>query len=158
MASSGVHRHAERLSRDIPQRDVDARERAHHRALLPVVARVVVHAVPEHLDVARVGTEQDGLQRMLDCRGRDLRRLQTHADRLAPAGQAAVGDDLDQGCAARLHPALRKCKWRLQRRRQAIGLDVGDLHPLAHLRTDFAMRSSGKPSLASTGARSKISS
>jgi len=45
-----VNRQPERLALEIPQRDVDAAQRLHGEAALPVVAQVVVEALPMALD------------------------------------------------------------------------------------------------------------
>src|SRR5262249_47994290 len=60
--------------------------------------------------------------------GRDLGRLQAMAERFAPARDALVGDELDHHGAAPGHPAHRECEWLLERGREHMGLDRGDLH------------------------------
>ena len=52
-----VDGHVVKLAGDVPQRDVDGADRRDHRALAAVVARHVVHPVPQHFGVERIGAD-----------------------------------------------------------------------------------------------------
>src|SRR5918992_6289909 len=60
------HRLPAHFAGNVPERDVDAADRADHRAFLAVVTRVVVHAVPQHLGLQRILAYQEMLQAVLD--------------------------------------------------------------------------------------------
>ena len=127
-AQQAMHRHAVGLAGDVPEGDVDRADRGGHGALATVVAGHVIHAVPQHLDVERVRTDQQRTQRRIDHGGRDLRRLEPLGERLAPACDAFVGDDLDDRRGPAAHPALREREGRVERRAQRMDADVDDLH------------------------------
>jgi len=78
-AEEAPYRLAAGLAAEIPERDVDAADAAHHSSLPAVVARAVVHAMPEHLRLARIATDQHGREHGPDCRRGDVPRLQADA-------------------------------------------------------------------------------
>src|SRR5688500_3889324 len=86
--------------------------------------------MPENFGLQRVRSKNNFPQCMIDCRSGNLRRLQALAERLAPAGDAFVGLDLDQGRAAARHPALRERERLRQRRAQHVRPDIRDLHAM----------------------------
>src|SRR5205085_863198 len=122
------YRLAARLASNVPAGDVERADRADERAFLAVVARVVVHAVPEHLGLERVGADDEWRERVPYGGRGDLRRLQPLAERLAPADDAFVGRHLDQRRAAALHPALGEGERLLERRAKHMDADAGNLH------------------------------
>src|SRR5882672_8951032 len=95
----------------VPQRDIDGADGGHYRTLAPVVARHVIHPMPEDFDIERIGADEQRFQRLVDRRRRDLRRLESLGESLAPAGEALVRDDFQQGGRTLFYPALRKCEW-----------------------------------------------
>ena len=116
------------LAHDVPERDVDRADRGDHRSLAAVVARHVVHAVPQHLGVERIAADHQRPQRVLDHRGGDLGRLEPLRECLAPPDQPIVGDDLEQRGGALPDPPLRERERFRQRALQDVHLQVGDLH------------------------------
>nr|AIF26358.1 putative mandelate racemase [uncultured bacterium fosmid pJB190D12_contig II] len=116
------------LAHDVPERDVDRADRGDHRSLAAVVARHVVHAVPQHLGVERIAPHDERAQRVLDHRGCDLRGLEPLRERLTPPDQPVVGDDFEQRGGALPDPPLRERKRFRQRALQYVNLQVGDLH------------------------------
>src|SRR5688500_20216204 len=80
--------------------------------------------MPENFGLQRVRSKNNFPQCMIDCRSRNLRRLQALAERLAPAGDAFVGLELDQGRAAAPHPALRGREALRPRRAQHVRPDM----------------------------------
>jgi hypothetical protein len=103
------------LAGDVPQGGVHRVDAGNDRAFAAVVARAVVHVVPQHFDVEWVVVDDQRLQRMFDQRSRNLRRLQALREGLAPADEAVVGEQLDQGGAALSHPALQESEGLSQR-------------------------------------------
>ena len=100
--------HAQRLALDVPQRLVDAGERAHQHRPAAIEAAAVEH-LPVVLDPERVLADQEVGQ----FRDRWPRRVRAPLDdRLAPARDPLVGLDLEE------QPA----------RRDEVGLQRGDLH------------------------------
>ena len=86
--------------------------------------------------------DQEILQCVADRRCGNLRRLQSLAERFAPAGDAGVGFDFDQRGAPARDPALREGERLVQRRAQHVRPDVRDLH---------AMPTCGRRGTASAG-------
>ena len=127
-SQQGIHGHSISLARDVPQRNIQRADGRHHRALAPVVSSGVVHAVPQHFGGERVGSQQQRLERMLDRRCRYFGRLQALGKGLAPADQARVGENLNQGGAALAHPALGECEGLGERAFEHMDPDLGDLH------------------------------
>ena len=123
-----VDRRLIELAGDVPQRDVDRADRGHDRAFAAVVARHVIHAVPQHFGVERIGAGDERPQRLVDDSGGDLGRLQPLRERLAPAGDAFVGYHLDQRGGALAHPALRERERLGERALEDVDGDVGDFH------------------------------
>ena len=123
-----AHRQARSLAADIPQGDVDRADRGDHRARATVVAGRVIHAVREDFGVARIRAEQQRCQRMLDGGGGDRGRLQPLRERLAPAGDAGVGGNLDDRRRALPDPSLRESERMLGRRPQRVNGDAGDFY------------------------------
>src|SRR5258706_3150992 len=117
-----------KLSRNVPERDVYCADTGHHGALASVITGHVIHAMPEHFDVERVGTDEQGLQRLVDYRGRDLRRLESLRKGFAPARDAFISEDFEQRGRALFHPALRKCEGFGHRAFQYADLQVGYFH------------------------------
>ena len=122
-AEQAVHRHAEMLSLDVPQRDVDAAQALDDHALLPVIAQPRVDLAPEIFGAQRIGADQPGRD-AVDHRGGHARG----AVAFAPAGEARVGRDLDHHRGARVVPGARIGEGLRQRGVQHMGADFGDLH------------------------------
>ena len=104
------YRLAARLASNVPAGDVERADRTDERAFLAVVARVVIHPVPEHFGLERIGADRERRERVLDGGRGDLRRLQSLAERLAPADEAFVRAHFDERGRAGLYPALREGK------------------------------------------------
>jgi hypothetical protein len=107
-AQQFVDRRAQDLALDVPQRLVDAGDRAHQDRAAAVEAGAV-HGLPQVVDAGRVLPDQVGLE-FLD-RGFDGARA-AFDDGLAPADDAFVGVDFQE------HPA----------RRNTVGGQFGDFH------------------------------
>ncbi len=58
-----MHRHAEMLALDVPQRDVDAAQPLDHDALLPVIAQARVDHLPQHVGAQRILADQPAARR-----------------------------------------------------------------------------------------------
>jgi hypothetical protein len=139
-AQQAMHRNAVCLAGKVPDRDVDRADRRDDRSLAAVIARRVVHPVPQDLGRERVLADQQRRERVLDDRGRDLRRLEALRERLAPADRAVVGFDLDDRRAAPRDDALRKRERTLERRDERMRSDAADLHPGKYLERRAAGR------------------
>ncbi len=107
-AEQRMHRHAQRLAVDIPQRLVDPGQRAHQHRPAAVETAAIQH-VPVILDQARILADE--VVGQLLHRGGHGMRAALH-DGFAPAADARIGIDADE------QPA-----WRHEIRR-----DGGDLH------------------------------
>ncbi len=114
-----VHRHAQHLALDVPQRLVDAGDGAHQDRPAPIEA-AAVQRLPQVVDAARVLADEVVGQFV---HRRFHRTRAAFDDGLAPAGDALVGLDLQE------HPA----------RRQAVGGQSGDLHGWM-VRSDWTVR------------------
>src|SRR5258708_19794275 len=84
--------------------------------------------VREDLYMERMRANQQGLQGFGDHRGRNLRRLQPLGERLAPAADAFVREDLQQGGRTLSDPALGKCKRFRERALEYMYLQIGYFH------------------------------
>ena len=85
---------ARRLAEDVPDRDLDAAEHPHHRDIGPLGEAGGVHAPEQGLDVVRVLTRNETLERVLDHPARDI----------AGEGDAvALPDALDAVVGRHLH-------------------------------------------------------
>ena len=115
------------LTGDVPKRDVDARERLHRHALLPVVAHHVVDVVPDHVAVQRVAAQHHGLDDLLHNRlvgPRDGAGAET----FAPAGDALIRLHLDQMGGALVVILLRIAQPFRHVVLQDVAGDAGDFH------------------------------
>ena len=89
-----VDRQVRRLAEDVPQRHVEPGQRVHHRPGAADPVGVAHQPVHQRRDVGRIGADAGGRDQRLDQRfdgAPDPMR-----ERLAPAGEAGVGLDLDQ--------------------------------------------------------------
>jgi len=93
-AEQAIGRHPSDLARDVPQRDVDARQRVHRRPVAPDPVQQTLHVVVEGRDLARIAADTHGPEQGVDDGTRG--RKHPMAERLAPADDAAVGLDADQ--------------------------------------------------------------
>ena len=89
-----VERPAVDLAGDVPERDVERRERLDRHALLAVIAQQVVDLVPDHLAGHRVHAEHQGLDGPFDDR-LVAERDRSGTETLAIAGHPLVGRHLD---------------------------------------------------------------
>ena len=80
------------LALDVPQRLIDTGNGAHQNGAAPVEAATVHHR-PEVFDVARIAPHQV-VGQLIHCRGDAVRAA--FDDRLAPAGDAFIGFDLEE--------------------------------------------------------------
>ena len=103
-----VHRYAERLALDVPERLIDAGDRTHENRAA-AIERAAVHGLPVIVDAR--GIFADELLADLGDRGFDAARA-AFDHGLAPADEAFVRLDLEE------HPA----------RGDAIGGELGDFH------------------------------
>ena len=128
-----VHRHAQHLALDVPQRLVDTGDGA-HQDRAAAVETGAIHGLPEVIDAARVLADQVVGQLM----HRRFHRARTaFDDGLAPAGDALVGFDLQE------HPA----------RRQAIRGQASDFHGWI-VRSDWTVRYAVTKARARSAVRS----
>jgi hypothetical protein len=88
--------HAERLCLEVPEGDVDRRERPHEDAALPDQQVGAVDPVPEPLRVARILTDEEGRDAPVDDRGDGSVAAHPEPD----AGQAPLGRHLDDDVLA----------------------------------------------------------
>jgi hypothetical protein len=112
-----VDRLAQQLALEVPQRDVERRERAGDRALGPELHELVEQGVEEDGVVERVPAQERGRHVPGDDDERGDAAL--HGGGLAEAEQAVVRDDADEGAARAF---VRLAPEELER------LDGGDLH------------------------------
>src|SRR5262249_36739564 len=116
------------LAPDVPERDVDARHGMDDAAAPPDIARAVVHALPERLDVGRILADDAFLEPhragvgggCLDDGADDTR----HAVDLGDAGDTGIGVDLEDHVV----PGAVEAGGVPARDAQLDDLDVGDLH------------------------------
>jgi len=92
-AQQAVHRHAQRLAHQVPQRDVHRRQGLDHQAA-GAAADAARHLGPQPFHFEGVGAQQLGFEHLLH-KGRTSLRAETH-EALAPAAAAVVGQHLDQ--------------------------------------------------------------
>ena len=90
-------RHAVMFAGDVPQGNIHGADGRDHGAFAAVVAGLVIHLVPQHFRRERVGADQQRLQRKFNGGGRNLRRFQALVERFAPADDAIVRGDFDDG-------------------------------------------------------------
>src|SRR5690606_7097733 len=108
---------------EVPERDVDAGERLHRQALLAMVAKRGVEALPDRFGRERVGADQQR-RHGLDHGGVRPRR----AVALAPADGAVRRLDLDQERGARARPPERPGEGLAQLGLEYMRADILDLH------------------------------
>ncbi len=94
-AQQPMHRHAQRLALDVPQRLIHAGDGAHHHRAAPVEAGAV-HHIPQVLHIARVAAHQV-VGQLLNRSGYGVGTA--FDDRLAPADDTFVGVDLEKAPA-----------------------------------------------------------
>jgi hypothetical protein len=117
------------LARDVPERDVDARQRVDHRPVPPDPVQEALHLVVDRGDLARVAADAHRPEQRVD--GRARRRENAVAERLAPAGHSAVGVDAhEQHVDAGPGPAAEHRRGPVDhhRQREDDRLDSRDLH------------------------------
>jgi len=128
-AEQAIERNAGRLARDVPERDVDPRERVHRGA---VPAHAVQHAldlIVGREDLARVAADEHRTDERVD--GRPGRVEDAVAEGFAPSREAGVGLDADQQHVdAGAGPATehRRRSLDLHRQVEHDRLDASDLH------------------------------
>src|SRR5579859_6304049 len=84
--------------------------------------------MPEHLDVEGIGADEQRLERFVDHRRGDLRRLEALGKSFSPTAETFIRADFQQGSAALRDPALRKRKRLAERAFQHVNMQVGYLH------------------------------
>src|SRR5205809_1535622 len=94
---------AERLTFEVPERDVDRRDGGDRPALSPVVAERGVQVLPEHGVLECVLSDEARGVDLVDERPVDRRR----AVRLTESGEAVLGEDLDDERLTDGVPAFR---------------------------------------------------
>ena len=93
-AHQGMHRLAQRLAPQVPQRNVDGADRLDIGAFLTEIARKAVKTIRgNHRSTGWRADQQRG-QNVIDARRHRFRRAVLAA--LAPTGQTGIGGDLDQ--------------------------------------------------------------
>ena len=126
-----VQRHAGALGRDIPQRDIHARHRKHHRPAAPRVIEAAMQVSHDLRNLRRVFIQAARRNDLLD---RGARALPTRIGKgLAPAGNALVRFHLDQQGvhillrrAARMRHSVVEHQWDAYQYR----FHAGDFHCL----------------------------
>ena len=131
-AGQSMHRHALRLARQIPQRDVERGDRKHGDAVAAEQVQIALDLLHGCRDPGGIGDfEAARLRRdhLLD-RGASGPRTDV-SEGIAPAGEAGVGQDLDQHHVERRDrggalPEARRS--RIVGNADMVRPDVGDLH------------------------------
>lgn len=116
------------VASDIPEGNIDRADGGDQCALASVVARVVIHAVPERTAQQRVFALDQWLQCVADGSGGDLGRLEPLAKRFPPALESGVCTNSDQRRRTLPDPALRKREGFVKRCLEDEDVDFGDDH------------------------------
>jgi len=106
-AQISIQRQLGSMRIQVPHRDIENTESAHHCADTPVKYDVAIHLVPETLHAIAVSSKQHRSQKVLDGK---LRNVGTGSTDIAESDSfnSLLGTDLDQAVIAGLHCARGK--------------------------------------------------
>ena len=128
-AQQAVERDAGDLARDVPERDVEARQRVHGRPVAADPVQEPLNLVVDRGDLARIAADAQGSEQGVDDRARG--REDTMTERLAPADDSRIGLEADeQHVDAGPRPAAEHRRGPVDQHREIEneGLNPSDLH------------------------------